>query len=397
MSILRRLKPEEATALGRQIVEQFGRGNAKYRISTEQWSKVCEMRGRGTIDGLEDMANDMNLDHANCKHVWIKTKDGTMYATNPDYVGPEEQELKEIDFFAVFKQIIEPFQHIETTNYCTGLFDRAVLTDVHIGMNANPTTYSLYGGKWDADELKARCLVFVSFIIERKRSNTLVVDELGDFLDGFNGKTTRNSAHDLPQNMSNQEAYDNAVQFKLILVEELAKYYTKIIFNNICNDNHSGAFGYFANSGFETYCDLRFKDSPVEVEVNNLQRFMNHYQIGKYIFILTHGKDEEFMKHGMKPSIDGRVTEFVSGYINENYLRQKDTVIELSKGDSHQLLLDDSSSDLFNYYNYPAFSPSSAWVQANFKKGKSGFIFFNYYEDPNLQPTLHKHLFKWIK
>jgi hypothetical protein len=33
-----------------------------------------------------------------------------------------------------------------------------------------------------------------------------------------------------------------------------------------------------------------------------------------------------------------------------------------------------AGSDDFYYYNYPALSPSSQWVQNNFKKGRRGFV-----------------------
>ena len=33
-----------------------------------------------------------------------------------------------------------------------------------------------------------------------------------------------------------------------------------------------------------------------------------------------------------------------------------------------------ATSDDFYYYNYPALSPSSQWVQNNFKKGRRGFV-----------------------
>ena len=65
--------------------------------------------------------------------------------------------------------------------------------------------------------------------------------------------------------------------------------------------------------------------------------------------------------------------------------------IEFSKGDSHQYIFDSSSSDRFDYFNYPAFSPSSSWVQTNFKKGKSGFVFFNY----NETRVINDYLFEW--
>ena len=33
-----------------------------------------------------------------------------------------------------------------------------------------------------------------------------------------------------------------------------------------------------------------------------------------------------------------------------------------------------AGSDDFDYFNYPASSPSSQWVQNNFKKGRRGFF-----------------------
>jgi len=68
-------------------------------------------------------------------------------------------------------------------------------------------------------------------------------------------------------------------------------------------------------------------------------------------------------------------------------------IIEFSKGDSHQKIFDESTSDSFDYYNYPAFSPSSEWVQTNFKIGFSGFEFFNFKKDGS--KTHHPLKFSW--
>ena len=67
-------------------------------------------------------------------------------------------------------------------------------------------------------------------------------------------------------------------------------------------------------------------------------------------------------------------------------------VIEFSKGDSHQYVFDNSTSQTYSYCSYPALSPSSEWVQTNFKKGISGFVFFNFYED---RKVLQEYFFKW--
>ena len=114
---------------------------------------------------------------------------------------------------------------------------------------------------------------------------------------------------------------------------------------------------------------------------------------GKNCFILTHGKDGKNLKFGFKPILDAKQIEKIDNYIKEHKLH--DYIIEFSKGDSHQKIFDESTSDVFDYYNYPAFSPSSEWVQTNFKKGFSGFEFFNFKEDGSKIHIPYK--FTWNK
>jgi hypothetical protein len=114
------------------------------------------------------------------------------------------------------------------------------------------------------------------------------------------------------------------------------------------------------------------------VSVINLRKFIEFYKVGKYIFVLSHGKDSVSLKFGFKPKLDKIQENKIDNYLDRNGLKG---IIEFSKGDSHQYLFDNSTAQRFNYYNYPALSPSSAWVQINFQQGISGFISFNYYED----------------
>ena len=55
--------------------------------------------------------------------------------------------------------------------------------------------------------------------------------------------------------------------------------------------------------------------------------------------------------------------------------------IVFKKGDSHQALFDMCTTDDFFYFNYPALSPSSMWVQNNFKKGRRGFVLESFKEE----------------
>jgi hypothetical protein len=134
----------------------------------------------------------------------------------------------------------------------------------------------------------------------------------------------------------------------------------------------------------KTYCEKVYG-----IEVHNFRKFIESYSVGNYTFILTHGKDSKNLRFGFKPFLDAVQKEKISNYIDINGLHQPNVKIEFSKGDSHSWLFDGSSSDRFNYFNYPAFSPSSEWVQTNFKRGRSGCMFFNYREDGfNINPLM---------
>lgn len=300
-----------------------------------------------------------------------------------------ETEIQEIDFDSIIKKYITPFKN-KPVSKDTGVFvfDRLVYTDVHIGMTTNKNGHSLYGGKWDENEIENRLHTMIQHTLDNKKADVLIIDELGDFMDGWDGETVR-KGHALPQNMDNEKAFDIGLGFKIKLIDSFAPYYSKIICNNICNDNHAGSFGYVVNSAFKKFIEYRYK----HILVNNIRKFIDHYFYGNNCFILTHGKDGHNLKFGFKPILDTKQIEKIDNYIKEHKLY--DYIIEFSKGDSHQKIFDESTSDSFNYYNYGAFSPSSEWVQTNFKKGASFFEVFNYKKDGQKLHAPYK--FKWNK
>jgi hypothetical protein len=263
-------------------------------------------------------------------------------------------------------------------------FDRLVYTDVHINMNVNGKEGSpMYDGVWNGEEVMRRLDAMIAHVVNFKMSNTLVISELGDFLDGLGGQTTR-KGHELPQNTSDAEAFELALKFKIKLIDSLVPYFDKIICNDITNDNHAGQFAYFASSATAKILMQRY---PGIVEVNTLTRFMNHFSIGKHTFVEMHGKDLGEMKFGFKPRLDAVQAEKIDHYCKQHKL-YNGNYIEVSKGDSHQFLFDEATSNDFAYYNYPAFSPPSNWVKTNFGNSRSGFSFFNIHKEKNLKVSI---------
>lgn len=373
-----------------EILDKKERLTTNTRTNTNQYSndkeKDCSVFNAISNDGgimdIETYCTYYKLDFDKVRSFKLVTHTATPYYNIAFNYGDEKEEIKEIDFTSIFKDLKQVnYIPLYKVNEC--LFDRFVYTDVHIGMKIEDD--SLYGGVWDENILNNRLIQSVNNIIQNRKSTTLVIDELGDFLDGYDGYTTR-GGHKLPQNMDNQKAFDTGLSFKIKMIQMLIPYYDEILCHNICEDNHAGSFGYIVNSAFKTAIEIMFPN----VHVTNQRKFIDHYTVQNHTFILTHGKDSKSLKFGFKPHLDKIQENKIDNYIKEHFLLQKGIKIEFSKGDSHQYIFDNATSQSFNYYNYPAFSISSAWVQANFQKGISGAMFFNYYSDRKI---FHEILF----
>jgi hypothetical protein len=318
-----------------------------------------------------------------CEHYKLPRHDITSYKlvshTGTPYYNIVFKEnvsevVKEFDFDGIISKYVDRIEVIPCDTdikfFKENDYDMLTYTDVHVGMDTNSDNNSMYATEWNKEVIMESALSMVEEVLIDMSSSCLVVDELGDFLDGLNGYTTR-GGHKLPQNMTDEEAFDCALEFKMFLLDNLAPNYTTIIFNNICNDNHAGSFGYFVNSAFKQMAEKRY---PAKVRVTNHRQFINHYFMGDICYVITHGKDDKTLKFGFKPFLDSKGIEKIDQYCKQNSIYANSSKIVFKKGDSHQCLFDMATSDDFYYFNYPALSPSSQWVQNNFKKGRRGFV-----------------------
>lgn len=392
--------------LSDSIAEQMGltiNKGGRYRLSDELIEKANNLKSGSKIetsrtkknvekDFVLSAWNDegfmMDIDQY-CEHYKLPREDvreyklvshtGTPYY-NIKFKEIAEKEVMSFDLEELVKKHIKPVDvsksiEIEDKND----FDMLTYSDVHIGMETNPDNKAMYSIEWNRQSALRDCHRMIQATIENQSSTTLVVDELGDFLDGYNQQTTR-GGHALPQNMSNEEAFDVALEFKMALIDGLVNHYDFIMINNICNDNHAGSFGYFVNKAFKDICSVKYPN----VEINNYTKFINHYYIDNTCFVITHGKDDSSLKFGFKPHLDAKGIEKIDQYLKQNDVYKHANKIVFKKGDSHQALIDMCTSDDFYYVNYPALSPSSMWVQNNFKKGRRGFVLESVNEERNI-------------
>lgn len=334
---------------------------------------------------IEEYCGVYGLDKNSVKSSKLVSHNQSHMVYNIAFFTADEEAILDVDnhLEEIISKYIQPVKSISRGAIIVNneWFDRLVYSDTHIAMDVNGKDGdSLYEGKWDEEEVLKRLDLMINHTKTFQKSNTLYIDDLGDFLDGLGGQTTR-KGHELPQNMNDKEAFDLALKFKIKLVDSLVDTYDYIVCNNITNDNHSGIFSYFVSSAFEQIIKCRYEG---KVKVNSIKRFIDHYSFCKHTFVISHGKDIEEQKFGFKPKLDAIQAEKIDQYCKEHKL-YNGNFIEFSKGDSHQAIYDDTTSNDFSYYNYPAFSPPSNWVKVNFKNSKSGFNFYNIKKEENIK------------
>ena len=397
---IRWLSKKEAEVLDFKIKENKGnRKQSRYFLTEEQWHSVLKQRtkpkkrksirsnfkskislnekpfllsawsDKGFMMDIEEYCDYYKLPKKDIKSYKLVTHTGTPFY-NIQFKENLSEVVESFDFKSVIEKYINPIilEKVDRKTYSKD-FDTLTITDVHIGMETDIDNNTMYVKEWNKKELIKTADIVIEQTLEEQASSVLYVDELGDLLDGFNAQTTR-GGHALPQNMTNEECFDAALEFKLKILYGLVNNYTEIHFNNICNDNHSGAFGYFVNEAFKQIAELQFKN----VTVTNHRKFLNHYYVGKICFIISHGKDDKSLKFGFKPQLDLKGAEKIDQYCKQNGIYKESDLVIFKKGDSHQALFDMCTSDDFYYFNYPALSPSSNWIKNNFKLGRRGFV-----------------------
>ena len=387
MKLRKRLKPFEADLLGFEIKPNIkGRKTAMYYVTEEQWEAVELNRitpnERKFVETQKKMNKDgdviSTIEKLQSEPIEIPDNFEIIQIANSPTTSQQwvryapKEKVFNFDYDKVLSKHIKNVKRVDVEKFNIVKhkdFQTLTYTDVHIGMDTDKYKNSMYPVEWNRDSIIKSAKNMVKELLTNKCSDVLIVDELGDLLDGYNEKTTR-GGHSLPQNMSNEEAFDCALDFKILLLDLLTPHYLELYFNNICNDNHAGSFGYFVNKAFKEIAELKYKD----VYVRNYRQFINHYYYNNICFVISHGKDDKALKFGFKPQLDTKNIEKIDQYCKHNKIYQNCELVIFKKGDSHQALFDMCSSDDFYYFNYPALSPSSNWVQSNFKKGRRGFI-----------------------
>lgn len=251
---------------------------------------------------------------------------------------------------------------------------KVTISDSHVGLDPNPKGVGgVFQYEYNADIYvqsmeKVYAAVLKEYNIHQQPFEVLLLDDLGDREDGWNGQTTR-GGHTLPQNMTNAEVFDVIVDTNVRLVESLvdAKVANKIILRTVSNSNHSHDFALIVNKAIQKIVNRLYSQDIVEVDI--LEKFIEHRVWGDHCFLMTHGKNSDSMKHGLPLNLDAKTINFISDYLDHYDITSK--YIHVEKGDLHQISYHKTRK--FDYRNFMSFAPPSAWQQGNFGDAYAGF------------------------
>lgn len=233
------------------------------------------------------------------------------------------------------------------------------LSDMHIG--AHVSNYSLYGNEYNEQvvtERMQKVYDYVTKLAANYNITNVVIVNVGDSLDGYNGQTTR-GGHSLPQNLDNKDQYKVYVNLMLDLFKSLSEcgLFSTIKYYCVGTANHDGDFGYITNKALEAA--LSYMNPNIEAIV--FDKNIDHFKVGDQTFILTHGKDAKDMFKNMPLTLNDKTENYINQYINYHKLTGKITFI---KGDLHMSAK--TYGNLFGYKSVGSFFGSSDWIQHNF-------------------------------
>lgn len=233
------------------------------------------------------------------------------------------------------------------------------LSDMHIG--ASVSSNSIYNNPFDYDIAVERLQLILNYISELATNincSQIIVCNIGDSLDGYNGQTTR-GGHALPQNMSNKEQIKNFVDMMLGFFKQLSLSgkFEKISYYCVGESNHDGDFGFTANKVLEG--SLAILNPEIKVEI--FEKYMDHFNCKGHTFVLCHGKDNIDVFKNMPLTLNDKTENQINEYIDSQDLTGN---IHFIKGDLHQSAT--TYGKKFRYKSVGSFFGSSEWIHKNF-------------------------------
>lgn len=351
----------------RGFCREFGEKHGFNPSSVRKW--LYRLRNRG-IDAASESSQ---IDIKNIKHGWDKSSNKhSVYYTNPLYDPDNISDLMDSLDEVLAKYTTKIVRPLPKPSRMTDLGMAVTISDAHVGMNPNPDGLGLLGYEYNGGIYAKQMQKVFDTIVQNYNLfgnvDTIFIDDLGDKQDGWDKLTTR-GGHTLDQNMNNVQQAETCIDETVKLIVSCVDHgiASKIILREVTNSNHSGDFSAIVNFAVKRIINAMYQSDVVEVI--GLGNHINPHEWGDHLFLMAHGKDKKFCKWPLPSVLGEKDINYLNNYISEMGFDHK--YVHVWKGDLHHRRYEEHKG--FDYVNFTAFSPASAYIQHNFPTGKSGF------------------------
>jgi len=235
------------------------------------------------------------------------------------------------------------------------------LSDLHIGAKCESNT--LYPNPWDQEELVRRLNEISNKINNFGHLDTLIINLLGDNLDGMDNQTARRD-HIMPQNMDNMEQVSVFLKVMSQFILDCRELANNVVIYSVKDGNHDGISGYIATLALKNIIN---KLAP-EVNFTLFKDFIGKYEFKGHTYCICHGKDDKFMKRGLPLNLDEKSKIMIYEWLEENNIHGDN--IHFVKGDLHSNAL--NSCKRFDYRNVLSLFGASDYSNYNFSRNSYG-------------------------
>lgn len=246
-------------------------------------------------------------------------------------------------------------------NFDTGKSIILHLADIHVGAALSST--SLFENEWNEQELIRRLNHLVEEVNKLGPFNKIIINFLGDYLDGMDGMTARRD-HVMPQNMDNKKQFNIFINRMLNFIEDLSQITNNIEIFAVPEGNHGGYADYFAIKALKFATEARFPTILFHV----FDKYFGTFSHRNHIYVTMHGKDGQFMKKPMPLNLNDTTSTLIRDWLDRENIYGDN--IHIVKGDLHSNNL--NSCRKFDYRNVLSLFGDSDYSQMNYVSNSQG-------------------------
>lgn len=314
---------------------------------------------------IEELSEEqlINLHNQNKENNVLRRIEKDQLAEANKLINKLAKELNDLKYAKDFHFTIDGKYTPKTYTPCYNSDKTLVLhiSDTHVGAALSST--SLFNNDWNETEFARRLEELTNRVSAIGPFNKIVINLLGDYLDGMDGMTARRD-HVMPQNMDNKEQFNIFIKHMSYFIEDM---------QNLCNDveiyavpegNHGGYADYFAIKALEYAINAHFPNIPFTV----FDRYYGVFDVKGHKYISMHGKDGQFMKKPMPLNLNDSTSTLLRDWMDREQMVGDN--IHVVKGDLHSNNL--NSCRKFDYRNVLSLFGDSDYSQMNYVSNSYG-------------------------